>query len=141
MRALPNQLTAIRLLLIPILWIFALRNMQLALGVGLLVALLTDIFDGIIARRMNQTSDFGSAFDSLADNLLAPSAMIWLLLLKREVFTENRVLCLVAISIYTLTDRRMAEVSAIRKSPSLYIENRRGCLVPVYHPRPDRRRI
>jgi phosphatidylglycerophosphate synthase len=86
---LPNQQSAIRLLIIPFLWIFALMALELTLWAGLLVALLTYALDGMSARRLKLTSDFCSAFDSLADNLLAPSAMVWLLVHRPQIFTRK----------------------------------------------------
>jgi CDP-diacylglycerol--glycerol-3-phosphate 3-phosphatidyltransferase len=100
MNTLPNQLTGLRLLLIPILWALALLRLEAYVGIGLVVAFLTDALDGPIARRLNLTSDFGSKLDSLADNLLTPSAAIWLLLLRPEVFRDHPGLWLVALAIY-----------------------------------------
>jgi CDP-diacylglycerol--glycerol-3-phosphate 3-phosphatidyltransferase len=68
---LPNQLTAIRLALVPLLWILALTEHTFYLGLGVALACLTDALDGIVARKLNLVSDFGARFDSLADNLLA----------------------------------------------------------------------
>jgi len=100
LRTLPNQMTAIRLLLLPCLWLFALLDLNMFLGIGLVVAFATDILDGFIARRMNQSTDFGAKFDSLADNLLAPSAIAWMLLLKPDLFVSHTILLSIAITIY-----------------------------------------
>ena len=72
LRRLPNQLTAARLVLIPILWGFALTRNSLAVGIGLAVCFALDFGDGFVARRLHQTSSFGSKFDSAVDGLVGP---------------------------------------------------------------------
>ena len=42
--------------------------------------------DGQLARRLHQRSKLGAELDSLADNLLVPSALAWLVLLRPEAF-------------------------------------------------------
>jgi cardiolipin synthase len=85
LRLLPNLLSGIRVVLVPVLWVLALRGEMTAVGVGLLVAGLTDVLDGHLARRLNVATPAGAALDSLGDNLLAPSAALWLLLFRRDV--------------------------------------------------------
>ena len=67
---LPNLLSLIRLLLIPVLvWAYlGLCDYPLA-AIIFTVSTLTDIVDGFIARRFNMTSDFGKALDPFADKL------------------------------------------------------------------------
>jgi len=97
---LPNLLSAARLLILPVLWVFALRDMPRVVAVGLVVAALTDSLDGIIARRLGQVSEFGSKLDSLADNLFKPSVVAWLLILEPELFSDHPIELLVAIGLY-----------------------------------------
>ncbi len=100
LKYLPNQLTALRLLLIPVLWICALQDLSIWVGVGLAFAYLTDILDGFAARRLKRTSAFGAKFDSLADNLLQPCVLAWLWILKPAVFLDFPVLWLAAVTVY-----------------------------------------
>ena len=95
LRRLPNQLTAARLVLIPILWGFALTGNSLAVGIGLAVCFALDFGDGFVARRLHQTSSFGSKFDSAVDGLVGPSAIVWLLLLQPETILDHLALWLV----------------------------------------------
>src|SRR5688572_7026747 len=60
----PNQLTAARLALVPVLWAVALLGEPVWLGVGVIVASVTDMLDGWLSRRWNQTSEFGARLDS-----------------------------------------------------------------------------
>lgn len=84
-----NQLTALRLLSVIPLWLLALRDQPRLVGVGLLLALLTDVLDGWLARRLRQTSAFGAAFDSFADKVLTFSVVGWLALLRPELFRDH----------------------------------------------------
>lgn len=63
----PNILTIIRFLLIPIIIFFAFEDNYIATIIVLTISGLTDILDGYIARKYNFISDFGKLMDPLAD--------------------------------------------------------------------------
>jgi len=66
----PNILSLFRLLLIPvIIWLYAVKQDPLWTMAVLALSGITDIVDGIIARKCNMVSDFGKAFDPVADKL------------------------------------------------------------------------
>jgi phosphatidylglycerophosphate synthase len=67
------------------LWAFALMDMPKAVGIGLILAGITDILDGQLARRHGQITSFGSKLDSIADVCVNFSAVGWLLVLRPEV--------------------------------------------------------
>ena len=85
---LPNKLTVCRVVLIPFFVFFLLNDAMnpnfkwIALAI-FIVASLTDLFDGKIARKYNLITDFGKFMDPLADKLLVCSAMIGLIELGR----------------------------------------------------------
>jgi len=85
LRLVPNQLTALRALLLPVMWVCALEGWALPVGIGLAICFVTDFGDGYVARRLGQTSSFGSKFDSAVDAFIGPSAIVWLLLLEPDV--------------------------------------------------------
>ena len=66
----PNLLSVIRLLMIPlIVWLyFGVKHYPAATGV-LVASGITDIADGIIARKFHMVSDFGKVLDPIADKL------------------------------------------------------------------------
>lgn len=66
----PNLLSLFRLCLIPIMiWLYCVRKEYLLTMLVLLLSGFTDVADGIIARRFGMVSDFGKAFDPVADKL------------------------------------------------------------------------
>lgn len=81
---LPNKLTVFRVILIPFFVFFVLipdvvpYSNYIAVGI-FIVASLTDLLDGKIARKYNLVTNFGKFMDPLADKLLVCSAMICLI--------------------------------------------------------------
>ena len=83
----PNKLTMLRVILIPFFVVFLLGNFGtwskwVALAI-FIVASLTDMLDGYLARRDNLVTNFGKFMDPLADKLLVCSAMICLVDMSR----------------------------------------------------------
>ena len=70
---LPNKLTMLRVLLIPIMIIFLMKEYYSAAAAVFMAASITDAFDGHIARSRNLITDFGKLMDPLADKLLVVS--------------------------------------------------------------------
>ena len=76
---LPNKLTVIRVLAIPLFLIFLYISKGIFRFLPLLIfvaAAITDAVDGHIARRDNLVTDFGKFMDPLADKLLTTAAFI-----------------------------------------------------------------
>ena len=85
---LPNKLTMFRVVLIPFFVFFMLFSPLKGIGdyialVIFIVASLTDLLDGKIARKYNLVTNFGKFMDPLADKLLVCSAMICLIEVNR----------------------------------------------------------
>ena len=81
---LPNKLTLFRVVLIPFFVFFILAPYFEGYGNYIAVAIfivasLTDMLDGKIARKYNLVTNFGKFMDPLADKLLVCSAMICLI--------------------------------------------------------------
>ena len=77
MDTLANRITLLRILLIPVFLILAyLGHPWWALAV-FVVACLTDLVDGYIARHYDQVSDVGKFIDPLADKVLVMAAMCY----------------------------------------------------------------
>ncbi|ATQ35833.1 CDP-diacylglycerol--glycerol-3-phosphate 3-phosphatidyltransferase [Mesoplasma entomophilum] len=94
---LPNWLTLIRLLLVPIVVMLVISNIcdwdksfiigtgtstfhitltMLLAGIVFIVASFTDFLDGYLARKNNQVTEFGKFFDPIADKLLVNATLI-----------------------------------------------------------------
>ena len=83
---LPNKLTVLRVILVPVLMLFLCVPMGLSdtlvrVIAAVLFALtsLTDMLDGKIARKYNMVTDFGKLMDPLADKFLVFGAMLGIL--------------------------------------------------------------
>ena len=80
----PNSLTALRLLAVPILiWLMAIdtSDARAWATVVFLLAALTDLLDGAIARKRGEITSFGKLADPIADKALIGAALIGLSLL------------------------------------------------------------
>lgn len=90
----PNLLSGFRLLLAVVLWIPAVLDLPLLVGAGLIMAGLTDVLDGFLARRWGATTEYGSRLDSAADMVLVVCAAFWVILVEPSVFFDNKLLVL-----------------------------------------------
>ncbi|MDD4816238.1 MAG: CDP-diacylglycerol--glycerol-3-phosphate 3-phosphatidyltransferase [Clostridia bacterium] len=76
----PNQITMIRIYLIPIMVFFYLADFVpygKAIAVGIFaIAALTDFIDGKVARKTGQITELGTFLDSIADKMLIMSGLI-----------------------------------------------------------------
>ena len=99
---LPNKLTVLRVILIPVFVFFLLAsfvpyNAYIALGVFILASV-TDFLDGAIARKKNLVTNFGKFMDPLADKLLVVSALMCLLIIDSgERMCVSQTLGLIAV--------------------------------------------
>ncbi|HZN45181.1 MAG TPA: CDP-diacylglycerol--glycerol-3-phosphate 3-phosphatidyltransferase, partial [Nitrospiraceae bacterium] len=83
---LPNVLTLTRILLIPVfvlLFVVPTPDRSLAAAVVFVIAAMTDLLDGYLARRRGQVTKLGRLLDPIADKLLVLSALIVLVQVDR----------------------------------------------------------
>ena len=84
---LPNKLTLLRIILIPIFMVVLYWGFPGATYAALaifIIASLTDLLDGKIARKYNLVTDFGKFADPLADKMLVTPAWMLLIVICRE---------------------------------------------------------
>lgn len=84
----PTMLTLLRIALVPVLVLFFYLPFSwsdLACVVVFVLAAVTDIADGYIARRTGQTSSFGAFLDPVADKIMVSTALV-LLVQRQESF-------------------------------------------------------
>ena len=85
---LPNKLTMLRVILVPVFMVFAAFSrygtaeynqvFMLVAGIVFAVASVTDFLDGYIARKYHLVTDFGKFMDPLADKCLTTAAFIYM---------------------------------------------------------------
>jgi cardiolipin synthase len=78
----PNLITILRIILVPIFVIYMINNRPLASLIIFIIASITDALDGFIAKVFHQKSNLGAYLDPLADKILLMSAYITLAILK-----------------------------------------------------------
>lgn len=146
---LSNRLTVARILLIPFIvtllslvplkvtWPIPLSPLLFSVAAAILfiVAGLTDLFDGYIARRRKQETIFGAFLDPMADKLLIISSLIILesldrihpilviILVSREVYVIGLRLLAIEKKYYIHSDRfgKLKTISQMSAIPCLMI--------------------
>lgn len=106
---LPNLLTLLRVILIPVLvgvWFLPFPYAGELASLVFILAALTDWFDGWLARRLNQESAFGAFLDPVADKLMVATALVLLV----EAFDS----VIVTLSAIVIIGREIV-VSALRE--------------------------
>lgn len=82
LKHLPNALTIIRFLLIPVIVYFIFSNNFIYAFIFFTISGITDIADGCIARKFNLISNFGKLMDPLADKLTQISTLASLVIIN-----------------------------------------------------------
>lgn len=114
---LPNSLTVFRIAVIPVLVIMYLipdwPMRHLWLMVVFVVAAVTDLLDGYLARKLNLSSPFGAFLDPVADKLLVSTALV---LLVSDMTVLDRVFspALFIVSVTVIIGREIV-ISALRE--------------------------
>ena len=85
---LPNLLTLLRIILVPV-FLYMLFQPDILMRIGALAvfafASFTDLLDGWLARKLNQESAFGKFFDPLADKFLVIATLIGFVALDKFI--------------------------------------------------------
>lgn len=89
----PNILTMCRFIIIPFFFYSYVEKNFLVAAILFLVAGLTDVLDGIIARKFNMTTDLGKIIDPLADKLMHICAIALLAYEFHELIFLLIILC------------------------------------------------
>jgi CDP-diacylglycerol--glycerol-3-phosphate 3-phosphatidyltransferase len=104
LRHVPNVLSGARALAVPVLLVLALEEQRVAFTWVLIPALLSDIFDGWIARAFALESKLGAALDSVADSLMLFVSVYGIWVFYPEVIREHAWLCGIAVGLWALED-------------------------------------
>ena len=121
---LPNKLTVLRIILVPICMIVimlpipeSMKNLdvwQRIISAALfLVISLTDMLDGMIARRFNLITDFGKFLDPLADKFLVIGALLALFIKCRDIDAVFPVVLIFATTIIIMREHEVTSMGLL----------------------------
>jgi CDP-diacylglycerol--glycerol-3-phosphate 3-phosphatidyltransferase len=99
-RHLPNAISTLRLFCVPVLVLLATTRHELAFGIVLVIALISDIADGAIARRFNLGTELGAMLDSIADFLTLLAAIFGIVMFHRSMLHDHWQVCAVVIGVW-----------------------------------------
>lgn len=98
----PNLLSGLRLAAMPVLMLLAWGGERTAFLVLYLCALLSDMLDGYLARRLGQESDLGARLDSWGDFALYMSTPVCAWLLWPEIIMREAPYVVMVLASFTL---------------------------------------
>ncbi len=126
---LPNKLTVLRLLLVPVILVFTILPYSIWANLAAFavfgIASLTDLLDGKIARKYNLITDFGKFLDPLADKFMVIAAVFGLVC--RGFTQQDQWLFWVFMAMLIVTIFRELAVASIR----LVASTTGGVVVPA----------
>ena len=121
----PNSLTLVRILLIPIivcLFLLSPQGYRTIIFSLFLLATITDYLDGFFARYMKQVTNFGTFLDPVADKLLVIITLILLITENQDIFFLVPVLIIITREFLVIAIRqRLAEAGDNIKLSVLFI--------------------
>lgn len=129
---LPNKLTIARIILAPIFMIFLLiDNMYFRYLSTLIfiVAALTDVYDGYLARKTGVITGFGKFMDPLADKVLVSTAFISFVALG---YVQTWMILVIILREFLVTGlRSLAAYRGVVILPSYWAKWKTGCQMVV----------
>lgn len=129
---LPNKLTIARIILAPIFMIFLLiDNMYFRYLSTLIfiVAALTDVYDGYLARKTGVITGFGKFMDPLADKVLVSTAFISFVALG---YVQTWMILVIILREFLVTGlRSLAAYRGVVILPSYWAKWKTGCQMTV----------
>ena len=87
--SIPNILSLTRLALVPVLITLAYFSRAEGFLLVLAISLLSDVFDGYLARKLNQTSELGAKLDSWGDMLTYGCMILGLYWIWPQLFAQQ----------------------------------------------------
>lgn len=117
---LPNKLTIFRIILVPVFMIFILVPLlgevwsKILAASLFLIAALTDLIDGLLARKLNLVTNFGKFLDPVADKFMIVGALI--AITASESFAEIRFLTVWAAAIVFFREFAVTSVRLVANS-------------------------
>ena len=126
----PNFITFSRVLLLVAMWIFFFLKDTFVLGILFLIAGVTDLLDGFLARKLNQETEFGAKFDSAADNLLGFSFILWLPFLFPDIIAAHGKL--IGIAVFFVAFSWLVAALKFKRNPEFHLTSNKVATVIIY---------
>jgi CDP-diacylglycerol--glycerol-3-phosphate 3-phosphatidyltransferase/cardiolipin synthase len=115
----PNQLTLLRIILIPVfvlVFYLPVEWNNLVACIIFVLSAITDVLDGYLARKLNQTSSLGAFLDPVADKLMVAAALVLLVQQNPNVYLALAAAVIIGREITVSALREwMAEIGARSK--------------------------
>lgn len=115
----PNILSFYRLASFPFVLVIALQGHEGLFAILLVINLVTDILDGLIARIFNQQTEIGAKLDSLADEGTYILAFLGIYLFKWDLIRPHTAVLFLFIGLYISTI--IFSLIKFRRFPSLHL--------------------
>jgi len=126
-----NFITSFRIILIPIMilfFFFSAEGSRYIVTAVFVIAAITDYFDGFVARKYNQVTNFGKFIDPVADKILVVSSLLLILLdhNKLEIFIPVCIIILREVIISSLREweainfKKTIEVNKLGKIKTVF---------------------
>lgn len=115
----PNILSAYRLVSFPFVLFFALWNFENVFAVLLVINLITDALDGIIARAFKLETEFGAVLDAYADIGMYITAILGVIIFKSADMAPHFTSLAVFIVVFIIP--KIISFYKFKKFPSLHL--------------------
>lgn len=99
----PNFLSLSRILFIPLLIYFVHKDMRFAFMITYLLVAVTDLFDGLIARKFNQATEIGKTLDATCDLFFYLSTAYYVFRLYPLHYSQNAILLYILVALISLS--------------------------------------
>ena len=99
----PNFLSLSRIVFLPLLFVFVIKDMRLTFLIGFIILGSTDYFDGLIARKFNQKTELGKSLDSIADIFFYVSSAYFIYKLYPAYLEPNNILLIAFFILFALS--------------------------------------
>ena len=117
---LPNAITVLRIGILPVLFLVLLEPgeaLSLAIAILFILAALTDLLDGYVARRYNIVTRIGKLLDPIADKIIMSTAMVLLIPIGRIPAWIVALMIMRDFAVEGLRNMAAAEGHVIEASP------------------------
>ncbi len=99
---LPNLVSCVRILMVPVLFYFALTHQPYWFIGALLFTVFTDVLDGFLARSLNEITEIGSRLDSWGDFAVYSTMAICAWILWPEIIQQEMPYFIIIVLSFTL---------------------------------------